>query len=535
MKKRKLLVGLGVVLFGVALAGCSSGSGKSSADKTLNVTLPSEPATADPNKDTDTNSASLIYQTMEGLYTYDKNNKVVPGVATKVVKPTNNGKTYTFNLRKNAKWANGDPVTAQDFVYSFRRQVDPKTKAQYANVFQYVVNYDKVQAGKVSPSQLGVKALGKYKLELNLTKSVPYLDSLLASKYMPLDSKFVEKYGQKYGTSAAKTMTNGAYKLVGWTGSNSSWSYEKNKHYWNAKQVKIPKVNVTVTKDENTSQDLFKDDKVQETTVSGQFVRANSNNKSLQTHLVGRLQYLYFNNKKAQTNSENLRQAVSYVVDREALTKQVLQDGSKPALSMVPRGDQTNPKNGKDMATETGNLVPYNLEQAKNYWNKYLKETGKKSVTLNLLTDDTDEDKHVGAYIQANMKKYFKGANVTVTSIPHAQHVSRDFAGNFEMNLTGWSTNWLDAADFLSLASKGNTVNFTGWNDNQFNQLLTTADNETGQARYDGLVKANKRLMAVKGLVPLYQPSEAKLVSSKVGGLHYALLNEAQYKYAYWK
>lgn len=533
MQKKMLLSGLGVMLLGAALAGCSNAD--ASKSKTLNVTLPSEPATADPNKVTDTNSGSLVYQTMEGLYTYDKENKVVPGVATKVVKPTNNGKTYTFNLRKDAKWANGDPVTAQDFVYSFRRQVDPKTKAQYANLFQYVVNYDKVQSGKVSPSQLGVKALGKDKLQLNLTQPVPYLNDLIAAKYMPLDSKFVEKYGQDYGTSASKTMTDGPYKLVGWTGSNSNWSYEKNNHYWNAKQVKIPKVNVTVTKDDNTSQDLFKADKVQETTVSGQFVRANANNKNLQTHLVGRLQYLYFNNKKPQTNSEDLRQAVSYVVNRETLTKQVLQDGSKPALSMVPRGDQTNPKTGKDMATETGNLLPYNLEQAKNYWNKYLQSTGKKSVTLNLLTDDTDEDKHVGAYIQANMKKYFKGANVTITSIPHAQHVARDFAGNFEMNLTGWSTNWLDADDFLSLAAKNNTVNFTGWNDPQFNQLLSAADKVTGQARYDGLVKANKRLMAVKGLVPLYQPSEAKLVSSKVGGLHYSLLNEAQYQYAYWK
>ncbi|MTV81775.1 peptide ABC transporter substrate-binding protein [Secundilactobacillus folii] len=534
MRRRLLVTSLGVVLAGLALAGCSS-SKASSTDKTLNVTLPSEPATADPNKATDTNSGSLIYQTMQGLYTYSKDNKVVPGVATKVVAPTNNGKTYTFNLRHNAKWANGDPVTAQDFVYSFQRQVDPKTKAQYANIFDSLVNYDKIQAGKMSPDKLGVKALGKYKLQVNLSKTVPYFNSLLADKYMPLDQKFVEKYGQQYGTSAEKTMTNGPYKLVGWTGSNSTWSYDKNPHYWNAKAVKINKVDVTVTKDQNTAADLFKSNKVQETTITGQYVRANANNKDLQTHLTGRLQYLYFNNKKSATNSENLRQAVSYVVDRGTLTKQVLQDGSKPAMSMVPKGDQKDPSNGKDMATETGNLLPYDLAKAKDYWNKYLKETGKSSATLNLLTDDTDEDKHVGTYIQSNMQKYFKGAKVTVTSIPHAQHVARDFAGNFEINLTGWSTNWPDASDFLSLAAKGNTVNFTGWNDNQFNKLLNDANAKSGQARYDGLVAANKRLMAVKGLVPLYQPSEAKLVSDKVGGLSYSLLNEAQYQYAYWK
>lgn len=109
------------------------------------------------------------------------------------------------------------------------------------------------------------------------------------------------------------------------------------------------------------------------------------------------------------------------------------------------------------------------------------------------------------------------------------------FAGTFEMNLTGWSTNWLDAYDFLDLAGEDNTVNFTQWKNATFNDYLNQSVTQTGQARYDTLVKANKQLMNVKGLVPLYQPSEAKLVSKKVGGLKYSLLNEAQYQYAYWK
>lgn len=110
------------------LAGLSACGSKTSANqnKTLNVTLADEPATVDPNKDTDTNSASVIAQTMEGLYTYSKSNKIIPGVATKVVKPTNHGKTYTFTLKKTAKWANGQRVTAQDFVTSLRRMADPK-------------------------------------------------------------------------------------------------------------------------------------------------------------------------------------------------------------------------------------------------------------------------------------------------------------------------------------------------------------------------------------------------------------------------
>ncbi len=532
--KHKLFALTFVALSALSLAACS-GKQAATKSKELSVTLPDEPATVDPNKSYDTNSASLILQTMEGLYKYDKNNKLVPGVATKMVNPTNNGKTYTFTLKKDAKWSNGQPVTAEDFVTSFRRTVDPKTKAQFANVYEAFKNYDAITKGKMSPDKLGVKALGKYKLQVQLTHKVPYFNDLVASKYLPLNTDAVKKYGSKYGTSSSTAVYNGPYKLAGWTGSNSAWHYVKNPDYWDKDNVKMKKVNVTVTKEQNTAVNLFNSGKIQETTVNGQYVKENQNNDELHTHLIGRLQYLYFNNKKPVSNSENLRQAISYVIDRNQVTKNVLGDGSKPALNGVPVGDQKNPTTGKDMATEVGNLLPHDVDKAKKYWNDYLKEKGKSHVTLNLLTDDTDEDKHLGQYIQAVAEKELKGLKVEVTSIPHAQHVSRDFDGNFEMNLTGWSTNWLDASDFLDLMGNDNSVNFTHWNDKKFNQLLSDANRKSGQARYDGLVAANKYLMKVKGFVPVYQPSEAKLVSKSVGGLNYSLLNEAQYQYAYWK
>ena len=165
----------------------------------------------------------------------------------------------------------------------------------------------------------------------------------------------------------------------------------------------------------------------------------------------------------------------------------------------------------------------------------YLKEVGKKQVTLNLLTDDTDQDKHTGEYIQSVAQKNLKGLKVTMTSIPHAQHVSRDFAGNFEMNLTGWSTNWLDASDFLGLGTSTNQVNFAHLKNAKFDSLMNQSNHLSGQARYNKLVQADKYFTAFKGYVPLYQPAQANLISKHVGGLKYSLLNDAQYQYAYWK
>ncbi|GAA2984973.1 peptide ABC transporter substrate-binding protein [Lentilactobacillus parakefiri] len=531
MKHKTLALSM-TLLMGLTLSACGTAAAH---HKSLNVTLPDEPATVDPNTAYDTNSASLISQTMEGLYKYNGKNQLVAGVATKVVKPTNGGKTYTFTLRKDAEWSNGKPVTANDFVTSFRRTVDPKTKAQFASVYDSFKNFAAVQAGKLSPNKLGVKALNTHKLQIQLSRPVPYFNGLVATKYLPINTAAVKKYGKKFGTNAESSVYNGPYKLVGWTGSNSAWHYVKNPYYYNAKNVKIAKVNVSVAKDQNTAVNLFKGGKVDVTTVTGQYVRQNKNDDEMHTHLTGRVNYLYFNNKRKKTNSENLRKAMSMVINRKTLTDSVLQDGSKPMLSAVRLNDQKDPANGKDMAQQVGNLLPYNVDQAKKYWQAYLKETGQKNVTLNLLTDDTDQDKHTGEYLQSAAQKAFKGLEVTVTSIPHAQHVARDFAGTFDMNLTGWSTNWLDSSDFLGLAASSNQVNFTHLKDAKLDSLLNESNSLTGQARYDKLVAADKQLVNNMDYVPLYQPATANLINKKLSGLKFSLIQDAQYQYAYWK
>lgn len=216
-----------VVTSAILLSACSSKGSTSNKQKTLNVMMIQEPSTADPNKGTDVYSASLVHQTLEGLYDVTNTGKVVPGVATKVVKPTNHGKTHTFTLKKNAKWQNGKPVTAEDFVTSFDRQVDPKTKSQYASRFQAFKNFADVQKGSKKPTALGVKALGQRKLRVTLTTPDPEFNFRAATEYYPLNTAAVKKYGQQYGTSSVKTLSNGAFSLQGWNPSKDAWTYKK--------------------------------------------------------------------------------------------------------------------------------------------------------------------------------------------------------------------------------------------------------------------------------------------------------------------
>ncbi|WP_412989218.1 peptide ABC transporter substrate-binding protein [Pediococcus siamensis] len=533
---KKQILAMSAILFsGILFAGCSAGKADSNPE-TINVTLAGNPATADPNKGGDTNSGSLFTQTDEGLYKLNKNQKVVAGVATKVVQPTNNGKTYTFKIKKDARWSNGKAITAQDFVTSFQRQVDPKTKSQVANLLTYVKNYQAVQDGKVKPSALGVKALNKKTLQIQLSKPEPYLKTVLATSLYPVYTSYVKKYGSSYGSSSQKIVSSGAYKLVGWDATKDSWTYKKNPYYWNAKQVKLSKINVQVVKDDTTAINLFKGNKVQETAISGQTVSQFANSKNLNTHLISRMAFLEFNYQHKATSNENLSKAISLILNRKTMTTKVLADGSIPALNMVPKGDATDEKSGKDFATTVGNLLSYNVSEAQKDWQRAQKQLGKKKLTLTMLVDNTATDKQVGQYIQGQAKKYLKGLTITIKPMPHAQHIGVASNGDYDINLDGWTGDNQDPEEFLQLGNGQDPVNFTKWADKHYTKLMNEIDDtnhHTTSERWALMQEADKYLMAKQGIVPLYQSTATHLVSKDVKGLTYSNQGgNALYQYA---
>lgn len=540
MNKKVLTLAGVVALTAMSLAACGNND-KNKASGDLNVTLKANPVTLDPAKTIETPSESMQIQSFEGLLKYDKNNKVVLGEAASQPKVTNDGKTWTFTLKKGLKWSNGDPVTAQDYVASMRHWADPKTKSQAVDRVADLENYEQVSKGQAPTSALGVKALGKDKVQFTFSKKLPTVNvrNNFASNLKPVNHRVLSKEGSKYGSTSDKAVYNGPYKVVNWTGgSDDNWSYVKNNQYYGKKNVHMNKVNVQVTKDNNTAQNLFKSGKVQETSVTSDYVKGNKNNKELHTSLMATQYYLYFNGKNDLTKNENFRQAVNYAFDNNQLAKKVLQDGSVGATGWVPKGDMKNPKNGQDFAEEAGHLQKQNKKKAQDYWKATQKDLGKKNMTLNLLADNTDDQKQVAEYLQSTLQKQFKGLKVEVTTLPHAQHVSRDFAGKFELNLTDWNSDVPDASDFLSLLKTGNKVNFTNNTDQKLDDLLNQANDGTKSAseRYKLLQEANKQVHTNADGVPLYTAAQAHLVSKHVTGLNYGPFNiVAQYQYAQWK
>ncbi|MDV0431959.1 peptide ABC transporter substrate-binding protein [Lactiplantibacillus sp. DA1] len=538
MKIKIWVSGISIALLGLGLAGC--GSQTKSRQKTLNVTATQAIATADPDKADDIVSQAAIAQFMEGLYTTNQQGKIIPAIAKKVVKPTNGGKTYTFELRHNAKWANGRKVTAADFVYSLQRQVDPKTKSQEVGHVAEIKNATAITAGKKAVKTLGVKALGKYKLKITLAQRVPYFNYRLATEIYPLNKQFTTKYGNKYGTTANKTLSNGPYVLKGWNGTNDTWKYVKNPYYYGHKQVHIKQVKVQTVKNNSTAENLFESNAVQVTQITGTQV-ASAQQGSLKNQLkITKLNQLYFmlwNQKRSALKNADLRRAVSYSLNRQSLVKNVLKDGSTAATSLVPTGNTTNPTTGKDFNTDTGNLYPYSPAKAKQYWRKAQASLGTQKRTLQLLTNDNDINKSVAEYIQAAIEKNLNGVTVNVKSVPLTNEISTLSKGNFDFATLSWSSDFQDPVDFLNKASLTNSVNFGKFHDAQYEKLIATitAGSQTTKARYQTMQQAAQLVAKEQGVTPIYQTAAAHLISKQVGGIHFTLLRDTLYRYAYWK
>jgi len=539
---KKWLSGLGIMALGLVLASCGTQTHSKSkaSNKTLTVTASQAIATADPNKADDVVSEAAIAQFMEGLYTTNTKGKVIPAIATKVVKPTNGGKRYTFTLRHNAKWSNGQKVTAADFVYAFQRQVDPTTKSQEIGHLTEVQNAAAITAGKKPVKSLGIKALGKYKLQITLSQKTPYFNYRLATELYPLNPTFTQKYGNKYGTTAAKTLSNGPYMLKDWDGTSDTWKYVKNPNYYDQKNVHINNIKVETVKTNSTAQNLFESKAVQVTQVTGTQV-ADAKQGALKKELtVTKLNQLYFmpwNTRRSATKNVDLRRAVSYALDRQSLIKNVLKDGSLAATSLVPTGNTKNPSTGQDFNQDTGNLYPYSPTKAKTYWEKAQASLGKKTLTLQLLTSDDDVNKSVAEYIQAAIEKHLDGVKVNVKSVPLTNEISTLSKGNFDFATLSWSSDFQDPIDFLNKASVTNSVDFGKFQDASYEKLIATitAGDQAKTARYQSMQQAAKLVAEQQGVTPLYQTAAAHLISNKVGGVHFTLLRDALYRYAYWK
>lgn len=512
------------------LAACGNSSSQASQKKSsIAVAIASEIETMDSSHSVDTTSSEILNNTEEGLFLLGKNSKLMPGMA-KSYKMSKDGKTYTYTLRKNAKWNDGTQVTAKDFVYAWRRNVNPKTAAENAYMLASVKNGAAVSAGKMAPSSLGVKAEGKYKFVVTLEHPVSYFNLLMATApFYPEEQKVVEKYGKKYGTTASKTAYNGPFKLTNWNGSSNSWKLVPNKSYYNKSAVKLSSVKYQVVKEPSTGLNMFENGQLDQTQLQGEQVQNEKNNKAFKQVEAASSNYIAINMKKASSASalkvlqnQKMRQALSVALNRKAFVKNVLADGSIASTGLTAEGMQTEPGGSTDFAkaAEVSSLTTFNAAKATKLWKQGLSETGLSSVSLTLTVDDTDTYKSIGEYLQNQWQKYLPGLKLTIRTVPKTTRVQYLMDGNFDLVMTGWNAEYNDPATYLNLEDTGNTYNFGGYENANYHKLMTTVNNSTNkEARWKAMVAAQKQMTEDMPVVPLFQQTYSYLRNPKMTGL----------------
>ncbi len=544
-KLKGVLAGVVTISLGMLLAACGNGnsSSKSAAQSgTLNLSTTAPLDTIDISKSTGFGQTGNVF---ESFYRLGKNGKPTAGLA-KTGTVSKDGKTWTFKIR-DSKWSNGDPIVAQDFVYSWKRSLNPKTASPYAYLFSGVKNADAIIAGKKSPNALGISAPDKKTVVVKLNRPIAYFRVLMAYPlFGPQNEKVVKKYGNRYATKAQYQVYSGPFKIKGWNGTNDTWSFVKNNDYWDKKVVKLNKIHYQVVKSNNTGYQLYQQGKLDLTPLSSEQVKNLKSNNDFTQYPYSLVRFLLYNfkdknavNRKA-LNNKNIRLALSLSIDRDIVTKKVLGNGSTLPKGFVANDLAADPKTGIDFAKEQAvkNTVDYNPALAKKYWQKGLQEIGQKSLTFDVLSsnDEADSDQ-LTQYLQSQWTKELKGIKINITNIPDKSTTSRAHQGNFDIYLSHWGGDFNDPMTFMQIPMTGTSYNYGKWSNSEYDNLVKKAGNQDANnpdIRWNDLISAAKIVNSNQAITPIYQQTTAYLQNKRVHGIiHNTAGTQWSYKYAY--
>ena len=514
---------------------------KYAAKQVLNRTENQEIPTMDVSKSTDTLGSQILGNTMEGLYRLDKDNKPIPAVAESSTK-SEDGKKYTFKLRKDAKWSNGDPVTAKDFVYGWQRLLDKNTAAEYAFIAFYIKNAEAINKGEKPLTDLGAKAVDDYTLEVELEKPVPYFLNLMAfPSYYPLNEKFVKEKGDKFGLEADTTLYNGPFVMASWK-HEQGWQLKRNDQYWDKKTVKLEEINYSVVKEVATKVNLYDTGSIDFTLLSGEFVdKYKSNKEEYGEYSEASTFFLRLNQKRngqdTPLKSKKLREAIALSIDKKGLANVILNNGSKATDQLVPKGLATGP-DGKDYQDTFKNGLKYDPKKGAAAWEVAKKELGKDQVTIELLSYDDGTAKKIADYFKDQIEKNLKGVTVNTKIQPFKQKLKLESAQDYEVSFAGWSPDYSDPMTFIDMFESKSPYNQMSYSNPKYDEMVAKAGNELlsdPKKRWETLGKAEKLFLEEDaGLIPLYQTGRAYVMKPNVKGIvKHNISPEYSFKWAY--
>ncbi|MCG3760852.1 oligopeptide ABC transporter substrate-binding protein OppA [Vibrio cincinnatiensis] len=475
-----------------------------------------EVATIDPHKSQGVPESHVIRDLLEGLVNQDADGNTIPGVAESW--ETTDNQTYTFHLRADAKWSNGDPVTAQDFVYSWQRALDPATASPYAWYMEYtkIKNAKEIVEGKKEKSELAVKALDDHTLVVELETAVPYFVMMTGHTTMkPVHQKTIEAYGDNW-TKPEHFVGNGAYVVDRWV-VNERLVLTRNEQYWDNAHTVINKVTFLPIENQVAQMNRFLAGEIDITyELPIEHFRRLKKEYPESISVVGNLctYYYLFNTKKKPFDDVRVRKAISYAIDRNIVTDAIMAQGEKPAYFLTPEitaGFHPEfPAYGKMSQKER------DAEAA-----RLLKEAGYgkgNPLKLSLLYNTSENHKKIAVALGSMWKKTL-GLDVTLENQEWKTYLSSKDQGNFEVARAGWCGDYNEASSFLTLMMSNNTTGGQHWGNTDYDAIIMKALTSISESeRQEYYAQAEALIAKEMPIAPIYQYVKSRLLSPKVGG-----------------
>ena len=524
---KRLLSMVLCAMMALTLAGCGGSSNDDSSTYTYSSEL--DIKNLDSSDADDGCSFTAMHAVIDGLMKTDKKGNIVKGVA-KSSEVSDDGLTHTYKIRSDAKWSNGDDVTANDFVYAWQRIFAKKGQYYYmfcdgiASIAGAQELSDKIDAEEELTQDdldtMGVKAIDDKTLQVTTTTKVSFFDELMSFPcFYPINQKFCEKQGDKYGKSASTILGNGAFKMTKWE-PGSVAEFEKNDKYYDAKTVKLDKLVMKLVQDPKVAAQSFEAGETDFALINSDLVDKYKSDKSFKNINEGYLFYISVNFKNSDLGNLNVRKALSLAINRKDLCENVLKDGSTEAKGFVPSGLSISPE-GTDFRKDADSYTSYSKSDAQAALDEGLKELGKSEITIRLTYGTDESPMDVFATYLQNAFSSLKGLKIEMVATTKQDRIyNKQANGDYDLAVTRWGPDYGDPTTYLTLAISNNHNNYGKWTNTEYDALMDKVANESDTSvRWQEMIDAEKILMDDLCFIPVFEKGSASLQNTKVKGL----------------
>ena len=529
-----------ILMAAMLLVTCSFTAASADSDKYLGVMLSTNVMSLDTNLATDGESFEVIADCIDGLMQMDADGAAIPAIAESY-DLSDDGTVYTFHLR-DAQWANGAPVTANDFEFAWKRIA--QEAGEYAYLFDTSVgcikNADAIIYEGADPDTLGVKAIDDKTFEVTLEVPVSFFPSLMYfPTFYPINEEFYNSLEEgTYGTSPETFLSNGAFVLESYTPGTANLSVKKNDTYWDADSVKLAGIKYQVVGSSDNALTAFKSNTLDVVSISGNQVAAAEKDASLANNLTvtgaGYLWYLSFsqtaNNANGLLANQNLRLAITNAIDRDSLVENYVMDGSLATYTAVPPQFAASSTTGEDFSADQDlflDYVGFDPDKAAAFFEAAKAELNQDEFSFTLIygNNEGDEVAKVAQAIKEDLEDLLPGLEINLQPMTKAERLDKMQNDNYEIALTRWGPDYADPMTYLGMWITDNSNNYGFWSNAEYDQLIK--DCTTGayitdyDARWAALLDAETIVMQEAVIAPLYTKANANLITSGVAGVEF--------------